>query len=96
VDFSADSDVFLADFSVDVVGPSDVSFKGILDQPDQVFGDDMRVVSTEYELVFKTSAVALKTSDQLTIGADTFKVREGPFKTSDGAFSKVLLSKVAA
>ena len=91
--FTTDQDAFLADFGVSVTGPSSVVFTGILDSPDQIFGDDMRIVSTEYELTYKTSAITLTHDAQLTIAAATYKVRE-VLKTADGAFSKALLSKV--
>lgn len=88
-------DVFFADFGVDVVGPSPAAGKGILDQPDHVFGDDMRVASTEYLLTVKTSDFpSLKFGDEVTIGTDTYSVRE-PLKSDDGALTKVLLSKEA-
>lgn len=93
MDTSADLDVFLAEFGVNVTGPQSVSFIGILDQPDQIIGTDVRIVNTEYELTFKTSAAALSNGDALTIDGDSYLVRE-VLKKSDGAFSIAVLTKV--
>lgn len=96
MDTAADLDVFLADFGVDVIGPLGVAFRGILDQPDQIFDADMRIISTEYQLTFKTSAISqLKADDGMTIASIAYVVRQ-VLKDSDGAFSKALLSRVAS
>lgn len=92
MDTTADLDAFLADFGVDVSGPSSTSGFGILDAPDSVLADG-QVISTEYSLTVKRSDFpSLKRGDGLTIDGDEYTVRE-PLAVDDGAFIKVLVSK---
>ena len=94
MDVTGDLDTFLADFGVNVTGPSATTGKGILDMPDSVLGGDVQVVSTQYQLTFKTSSFpSLAPDDELTISSVTYKVRE-VLKISDGLFSMALLEKV--
>ena len=51
--FTEDLDTYFADFS-DTVVYSGTTYKGILDQPDEIVADD-RVLTTDYQLTGKTS-----------------------------------------
>ena len=54
-----DLSLFLADFGVDYQGPLGGVFRGLLDQPDQVFGSDPGVLSTEWVLTARTDELQL-------------------------------------
>ena len=51
--FTEDLDTYFADFT-DTVVYSGTTYKGILDQPDEIVADD-RVLTTDYQLTAKTS-----------------------------------------
>jgi hypothetical protein len=90
---SDDLDVlFSGPDAVDVtIGAS--SYKGLLDQPDEILGDGM-MVSTEYVLTMKTSDLtAVEELGTLTIDGVDYTVRTFK-KMDDGLLSKIPLSKV--
>lgn len=87
---------FLADFGVSVTGPSNTSGLGILDSPDQVFGDPVGIISTEYLLTVRTADFpGLKYGDEMTVDSNYFLVREAQ-KIDDGTFTRVLMSATTA
>jgi hypothetical protein len=86
-----DLDVFFSDFAVDVVS-GDSTFKGILDQPDEIVGQFG--ISTEYVLTCKSSDVSgLDNGSTVTIDSADYTVRDVR-KLDDGKLSKLSLSKV--
>ncbi|WP_428421962.1 head-tail joining protein [Methylibium sp.] len=97
--FDEDLDAFLAEFGVPCTFGG-TPFLALLDQPDQLM-DLQRVQahSRQYELTFRTDAAALVRDMAGTVerpkGVFTaYTVREAPRQVDDGAFSKVLISKV--
>ena len=51
--FKEDLDTFFGDFSEDVFYDG-ITYKGILEQPDEIVADD-RVLTTDYQLTVKTT-----------------------------------------
>jgi hypothetical protein len=95
MDTEADLDALLADFGVDVTGPSSMSGLGILDEPERVVVDG-QLISEDYILTVKTAEFGLlKYEDELTVDGEDFKVRE-PLKIDDGKVLKVMLSKLVS
>lgn len=85
---------FLADFGVEC-SAGVVQFTGLLDQPDELM--DLQRVSAhsrQYELTYRTAQVTLARDQAVTAGGVSYVVREAPRQVDDGAFSRVLLSKV--
>lgn len=89
-----DLHAFLLDFGVPCsFGTS--TFMAILDMPTDLLAmGAVGAQSTEYELRFVSSDVALSLGDALTVDGTAFKLREHPRKVFDGGFSRVLLNKV--
>ena len=90
--FTEDLDTYFADFSDNVVY-SGTTYKGILDQPDEIVADD-RVLTTDYELTAKTSDLgAILYDSTLTVDSVSYKVRSVR-KIDDGSLCIVSLMKV--
>lgn len=89
-----DLPVFLLDFGVPcIAGVS--SFVGILDQPDEIEQLGYAPVqSTDYTLTYITAQAVLRRGDPISVNGVPYTVREAPRQQDDGAFSRVLLSKV--
>jgi len=89
-----DASAFLADMGVPCVAGA-TTFRGILEQPDQVLGlGRVSVMSTEFELSYVSSAVTLTRGQAVTVAGRAFTVREAPRLVDDGLFSVVPLSEV--
>jgi len=89
--FTEDLEVFFADFTDTVVYDS-VTYKGILEQPDEIVADGL-VMTTDYELTAKTSDLGgLVFDNTLTVNGDGYKVRSAR-KIDDGSFCLVSLTK---
>ena len=72
--FTEDLDTYFADFT-DTVVYSGTTYKGILDQPDEIVADD-RVLTTDYQLTAKTSDLGSILYDStLTVDSVSYKVR---------------------
>ena len=82
--FVEELDVFFSDFADEVIYDND-TYVGQLDQPDEVIVDG-RILTTEYELLVKTSDFSTVVFDK------TIQVRT-MMKIDDGKFSKIMLSK---
>jgi hypothetical protein len=94
VAFAEDLSVFLADFGVPCIAGA-ASFLGILDQPDEIEQLGYAPVqSTDYALMYTTVQATLRRGDAITVNNVAYTVREAPRQQGDGAFSRVLLSKV--
>ena len=90
--FTEDLDTYFADFT-DTVVYSGTTYKGILDQPDEIVADD-RVLTTDYELTAKTSDLgAILYDSTLTVDSVSYKVRSVR-KIDDGGLCIVSLMKV--
>ena len=90
--FTEDLDTYFADFT-DTVVYSGTTYKGILDQPDEIVADD-RVLTTDYELTAKTSDLgAILYDSTLTVDSVSYKVRSVR-KIDDGSLCIVPLMKV--
>ena len=90
--FTEDLDTYFADFSDSVVY-SGTTYKGILDQPDEIVADD-RVLTTDYQLTAKTSDLgAILYDSTLTVDSVSYKVRSVR-KIDDGSLCIVSLMKV--
>ena len=90
--FTEDLDTYFADFT-DTVVYSGTTYKGILDQPDEIVADD-RVLTTDYQLTAKTSDLGAVLYDStLTVNSVSYKVRSVR-KIDDGTLCKISLSKV--
>ena len=90
--FTEDLDTFFGDFS-DNVFYDGTTYKGILDQPDEIVADD-RVLTTDYELTVKTSELgSLAFDTQLEVSNVKYKVRSSR-KIDDGSLSLISLMKV--
>jgi hypothetical protein len=91
-----DLDAFLADHGVPC-GCGTVDFVGILDQPDDDLAmGGMHAQSTMSTLLMKTSDVAaagIKYGTTITVNAIAYTTHN-PAMEGDGAFSRVLLTKV--
>jgi hypothetical protein len=94
VPLAEDFDAFLADFGVACVAGA-VTFMGVLDQPDELVEfQRANAHSREYELTYRTAVATLTRGQTLTVAGVAYTVREAPRQVDDGAFSRVLLSKV--
>lgn len=93
--FVEDLAAFLADWGVICSTAAAPQFLGMVDQPDQLM-DLQRVTahSRQYELTYRTAQVTLTRDQAVTAGGVSYVVREAPRQVDDGAFSRVLLSKV--
>lgn len=90
--FIEDLDIFLSDFGQAVISDG-VSYKGILEQPDEIVADGL-VMTTDYELTGKTSELgSLVFDDIISVDGDNYKVRQAR-KIDDGKFCTVSLNKV--
>ena len=90
--FTEDLDTYFADFT-DAVVYSGTTYKGILDQPDEIVADD-RVLTTDYQLTAKTSDLGSILYDStLTVDSVSYKVRSVR-KIDDGSLCIVSLMKV--
>ena len=90
--FTEDLDVFLSDFGQAVIRDG-VSYKGILEQPDEIIADGL-VMTTDYELTGKTSELgSLVFDDIISVDGDNYKVRQAR-KIDDGKFCTVSLNKI--
>lgn len=89
--FVEELDVFFSDF-VDEVIYDNAIYKGQLDQPDEVIVDG-RILTTEYELLVKTSDFSTVVFDKtIQVNGEEYSVRT-MMKIDDGKFSKIMLSK---
>ena len=90
--FKEDLDTFFGDFSEDVFYDG-ITYKGILEQPDEIVADD-RVLTTDYQLTVKTSDLgSLEYNTQLEVSDVKYKVRSAR-KIDDGTLSVISLMKV--
>ena len=90
--FTEDIDTFFGDFSESVFYDN-ATYKGILDQPDEIVADD-RVLTTDYQLTAKTSDLGAVLYDStLTVDSVSYKVRSSR-KIDDGTLSVISLMKV--
>ena len=90
--FTEDLDVFLSDFGQAVIR-NGVSYKGILEQPDEIVADGL-VMTTDYELTGKTSELgSLVFDDIISVDGENYKVRQAR-KIDDGKFCTVSLNKL--
>tara|TARA_Y100001937_G_C6890002_1_gene228601 strand:- start:114 stop:407 length:294 start_codon:yes stop_codon:yes gene_type:complete len=90
--FTEDLDTFFVDFSNNVEYKG-VSYKGILEQPDELVADGI-VMTTDYELTIKTSDLGdLNFDTEINIDKIKYKVRSVR-KIDDGTLSKISLTKV--
>ena len=90
--FTEDLDTFFADFT-DTVVYNSTSYKGILDQPDEMIADGL-VVTTDYQLTAKTSDLGSLVYDAtVTVNSVNYKVRNVK-KVDDGTLCIVFLMKV--
>ena len=90
--FTEDLDTFFGDFSDDVFYDG-TTYKGILDQPDEIVADD-RVLTTDYELTVKTADLgSLAYDTELEVSSVKYKVRSSR-KIDDGNLSLISLMKV--
>ena len=90
--FTEDLDVFLSDFGLAVIRDG-VSYKGILEQPDEIVADGL-VMTTDYELTGKTSELgSLVFDDIISVDGYNYKVRQAR-KIDDGKFCTVSLNKL--
>ena len=89
--FTEDLDTFFGDFSDDVFYDG-TTYKGILEQPDEIVADD-RVLTTDYELTVKNSELGSLTFDtEIDVSDVTYKVRNVR-KIDDGTLCKISLTK---
>ena len=90
--FKEDIDTFFGDFSESVFYDNE-TYKGILEQPDEIVADD-RVLSTDYELTVKTTDLGSITfNTELKVSNVKYKVRSAR-KIDDGTLCKISLTKV--
>ena len=90
--FTEDIDTFFGDFSEDVFYDG-TTYKGILEQPDEIVADD-RVLSTDYELTVKTTELgSLTFNTELEVSDVKYKDRSAR-KIDDGTLSVISLMKV--
>ena len=90
--FKEDIDTFFGDFSESVFYDN-ATYKGILDQPDEIVADD-RVLTTDYQLTVKTSDLgSLEYNTELEVSDVKYKVRSAR-KIDDGTLSVISLMKV--
>ena len=89
--FVEELDVFFSDFADEVIYDND-TYVGQLDQPDEVIVDG-RILTTEYELLVKTSDFSTVVFDKaIQVNGEEYSVRT-MMKIDDGKFSKIMLSK---
>ena len=89
--FVEELDVFFSDFADEVIYDND-TYIGQLDQPDEVIVDG-RILTTEYELLVKTSDFSTIVFDKtIQVNGEEYSVRT-MIKIDDGKFSKIMLSK---
>lgn len=89
-----DLEAFLADFGQPCTAGA-TAFVGLLDQPDEVLELTRAAAhSRQYQLTYRSTAVALLRDAAVIVAGAAFVVREAPRQVDDGAFSRVLLSKV--
>jgi hypothetical protein len=89
--FVEELDVFFSDFADEVIYDND-TYIGQLDQPDEVIVDG-RILTTEYELLVKTSDFSTIVFDKtIQVNGEEYSVRT-MMKIDDGKFSKIMLSK---
>ena len=85
---------FLEDFGLTVTA-NGASGLGILDAPGEYVADD-RVITNEYLLRAETALFGGVTyGDSVSVGNDSFTVREAPLMVDDGMFCMMLLTKVS-
>tara|TARA_R100000664_G_scaffold2203_1_gene5696 strand:+ start:938 stop:1216 length:279 start_codon:yes stop_codon:yes gene_type:complete len=90
--FTEDLDVFFSDFN-DTVVYNSVTYKGILEQPDEIVADGV-VMTTDYMLTAKATELgALLFDASITVNGDDYKVRSTR-KIDDGSFCILSLMKV--
>ena len=89
--FTEDLDIFFQDFQ-DTVVYSSSTYKGILEEPDEVVADGV-VMTTDYMLTAKTSDLGTLIFDAaLTVNGDAYKVRSTR-KIDDGSLCILSLMK---
>ena len=90
--FTEDIDTFFGDFSENVFY-NNATYKGILEQPDEIVADD-RVLSTDYQLTVKTTDLgSLAYNTEVEVSDVKNKVRSAR-KIDDGTLSVISLMKV--
>ena len=90
--FTEDLNAFFVDFSENVFYDNE-TYKGILEQPDEVIADGV-VLTTDYELTVKTDDLGTIAFDtQLEVSNVKYKVRNVR-KIDDGTLCKISLTKV--
>ena len=90
--FTEDLDVFFSDFNDTVVYDS-ATYKGILEQPDEIVADGV-VMTTDYMLTAKTTDLGvLIFNAALTVNGTAYKVRSTR-KIDDGSLCVLSLMKV--
>ena len=90
--FTEDLDSFFNDFKVDVFYDG-VTYKGILEMPDEIIADD-RVLTTDYELTVKTTDLGgVQFNTEIKVDNIKYKVRSVR-KIDDGSLSIMSLMKV--
>ena len=86
-----DLDIFFEDFQ-DTVVYSSTTYKGILEQPDEIVADGV-VMTTDYQLIAKTSDLGAVAFDgSLTVNGAAYTVRSVR-KIDDGALCILSLTK---
>ena len=89
--FTEDIDIFFEDFS-DIVVSGGSTFKGILEQPDEIIADGV-VLTTDYQLTAKTADLGgLDFNASVSINGDGYTVRSVR-KIDDGVLCIVALTK---
>ena len=90
--FTEDIDTFFGDFSENVFY-NNATYKGILEQPDEIVADD-RVLSTDYQLTVKTTDLgSLAYNTEVEVSDVKYNVRSAR-KIDDGTLSVISLMKV--
>jgi len=90
--FTEDINTFFGDFSESVFYDG-TTYKGILEQPDEIVADD-RVLTTDYQLTVKTVDLgSLAYNTELEVSDVKYKVRSAR-KIDDGTLSVISLMKV--
>ena len=89
--FTEDLDIFFEDFQ-DTVVHSSSTYKGILEQPDEIVADGV-VMSTDYQLIAKTTDLGgINFNETLTVNGTGYTVRSVR-KIDDGALCILSLTK---
>lgn len=89
--FTEDINTFFGDFSENVFYDNE-TYKGILEQPDEVIADGV-VLTTDYELTVKNSDLGTLAFDtEIDVSNVTYKVRNIR-KVDDGTLCKISLTK---